>query len=202
MVNKAPYFDIEGNFNGIVGVISNITELKKMQETLKELSVNDELTGIYNKRGIREMGAKGFKEAQRAGSYITVIMIDIDYFKKYNDCYGHQAGDRCLIAVADTIKESCKRPFDIVGRYGGEEFIVILSDTDSEGSALVAERIRKNIYNLKITHEESMIDNCISVSVGLYCEIPNESDSMELFIEKADEKLYNAKKYGRNRVEK
>lgn len=201
LVNKAPYFDIDGNFNGIVGVISDITELKKMQETLKELSVNDELTGVYNKRGIREMGSKGFKEAQRAGNFITVIMIDIDYFKKYNDCYGHQAGDRCLIAVADTIKESCKRPFDIVGRYGGEEFIVILSDTDLEGSALVAERIRKNIYNLKIKHEESMIDNYISVSAGFYCGVPNEGDTMEVFIEKADEKLYNAKKYGRNRVE-
>ncbi len=202
MVNKAPYFNSKREFRGIVGVISDITELKQVQEILKELSVNDELTGVYNKRGIRELGEKSFRDAQREESLISVIMIDIDYFKKYNDCYGHQAGDRCLIAVADTIKESCKRPCDIVGRYGGEKFIVILSDTDIEGSRIVAERIRESIFNMKILHDESETEKYISVSMGLYCATPLQEDRIESFIEKADEKLYQAKKYGRNRLEK
>ena len=130
------------------------------------------------------------------------VEIDIDYFKKYNDYYGHQAGDRCLIAVADTIKESCKRPGDIVGRYGGEEFIVILAGTDYEGSVIVAERIRENIFNLKIRHEMSESEKYISVSAGIYSAGPKKNDTIEGFIEKADAKLYEAKKYGRNRVEK
>jgi diguanylate cyclase (GGDEF)-like protein len=173
-----------------------------MHEILKELSVNDELTGIYNKRGIREMGDKSFREAKREGNFISVIMIDIDYFKKYNDYYGHQSGDRCIIAVADTIKESCKRPCDIVGRYGGEEFIVILSGTDYEGTIIVADRIRENIFNLKIPHEKSETEKYISISAGIYTEKPKKNDNIENFIEKADENLYRAKKSGRNRVQK
>lgn len=201
-VNKAPYFNGKGELKGIVGVITDITDLKQMQEILKELSVNDELTGVYNKRGIREMGNKSFRDAKREEKVISIIMIDIDYFKKYNDYYGHQAGDRCLIAVADTIKESCKRPCDIVGRYGGEEFIVILPGTDCEGTVIVADRIRENIFNLNIPHEESETERYVSISAGIYAAIPEKDENIENFIEKADEKLYSAKKYGRNRVEK
>lgn len=128
-------------------------------------------------------------------------MLDIDKFKLYNDHYGHQAGDECLKKIAEKLEKSCKRPSDIVGRYGGEEFIIFLPDTTLEGARTVAEKIRKNIENMEIEHVKSRHGGVVTVSLGISATVPNNEYEMEKLIGKADKMLYQAKELGRNRVE-
>lgn len=155
MFHKSVFKDLDGKKAGIIGVVQDITNFKKVMEQLKTLSMMDALTKIYNRRGFNELSAKNWKEAIRYEKKVSIIMGDIDKFKLYNDYYGHQAGDECLRKIAKTLKNSCKRPLDIVGRYGGEEFIIFLYDTDLEGVGVVSKTIIKNVQNLNIEHIES-----------------------------------------------
>lgn len=198
--NKAVCF-IDGDKKGIVGVIQDITELRKLENELKELSIRDALTGLYNRRGLEELGLALFGYSIRRKEKITVFMIDIDNFKLYNDEYGHQAGDYCLKLIGKSINDCCYRPMDLAVRYGGEEFIVLLMDIDEKGALEVAERIGNNIRGLKIEHSGNIKEKIITVSIGVFIGIPEKMEDMEKFIQKADEKLYIAKAKGKGIVE-
>jgi diguanylate cyclase (GGDEF)-like protein/PAS domain S-box-containing protein len=200
LFNKAVY-EIDGEIAGIIGIMLDITELKSYQRILKELSLHDELTQIYNKRGINELSHSMYKELIRNKGILGILMIDIDNFKKYNDTYGHQEGDVCLRKIAQAIKKSCNRPRDLVGRYGGEEFIVFLPNTDIKGVIVVANRILKNIRNLKIPHESSPTADIVTVSIGALSIPCDKNTELDMHIFMADNLLYKAKKNGRNRYE-
>ena len=125
-------------------------------------------------------------------------MLDIDYFKRYNDAYGHVAGDHCLAQVAKAVKSCCQRPTDLAVRYGGEEFAVLLSDTDIHGAMAIAEQIRRSVMAQNIRHSGSP-NGFVTVSLGCYAFVPTGRDDKEVFIKRADAALYQAKHSGRNR---
>jgi diguanylate cyclase (GGDEF)-like protein len=127
-------------------------------------------------------------------------MIDIDYFKNYNDNYGHGAGDGCLRRVADALDTAAGRPGDLVARYGGEEFVVLLPDTDAIGARQIAERIREQVLALRIPHEFSSVNACVTISLGVAAITPSEASTPAMLLDQADQQLYQAKTAGRNRV--
>ena len=127
-----------------------------------------------------------------------MILCDIDYFKLYNDTYGHLSGDDCLKQVAQAISQAAKRPADLVARYGGEEFVVVLPNTESEGVMHVAQTIQKEIHQLQIPHEHSSVSPYVTVSIGMSFTIPNNATAPEVLLDTADQALYEAKAQGRN----
>lgn len=173
-------------------------ELKNLYERLEMLSRIDPLTEIYNKRFFNEVFAKEWKSSIRLGNPLALLMIDIDYFKSYNDLYGHLKGDESLKLIAQEIKRSLLRPRDIAARFGGEEFVVILPDTSIEGAAYIAERILSNIRSLSVEHRKSPLNEIITVSVGTAAVYPKDDLTMEMLLKCCDQALYNAKKAGRN----
>ncbi|MCP5102303.1 MAG: diguanylate cyclase [bacterium] len=176
---------------------------RKLTETnkeLKKLASLDGLTGIYNYRWFSEFLELEWKRAIRNKTPITIILIDVDFFKLYNDTYGHQAGDECLREIARKLKDECRRPGDVVARYGGEEFIVLLLDTPTDVAADVAERLWKGVQHLEIPHEASTVDKHVTISLGCATGMPSQKDDPAWLIKAADNALYEAKKYGRNRV--
>ncbi|MBU0483829.1 MAG: diguanylate cyclase [Proteobacteria bacterium] len=176
-------------------------KLKQANENLQRLSYLDGLTGIGNRRYFDELYDKEWRQARRASVNISLLMIDIDYFKAFNDLYGHQSGDDCLRDVAQSISDSLRRPVDFVARYGGEEFAVILPQTDIMGAEVVAANIIKDISVLAITHGGSMVNNLVTVSIGAASIVPHrDEDSSRLLVRLADEALYKAKNDGRNRI--
>ena len=177
-------------------------ELEKANKKLKELSVTDHLTKLPNRRYFQEFIEREWKRAVRYKEPISAIMVDIDFFKKYNDALGHQKGDIVLRKVANTLKRNIRRAGDLVARFGGEEFIIILGRTNEESAMKVAEKIRKAIEKLKIKHPDSSVSEFLTISLGVSSVIPIKGTSCENLIKAADEALYEAKKRGRNRVEK
>ena len=183
---------------------SKVNELLKLKEVnchLESISAQDGLTGIPNRRTFDQFIEMNWKNAIREQQPISVIMADIDYFKAYNDNYGHLQGDDCLILVAKSLVSCLKRPNDLVARYGGEEFIALLPNTDKQGALLVAERMRKSIEKLAMRHDQSQVARCVTISLGVAEIIPQPSDSIADFIIIADNALYVAKHEGRNKVQ-
>ncbi|OGS98921.1 MAG: hypothetical protein A3F73_02745 [Gallionellales bacterium RIFCSPLOWO2_12_FULL_59_22] len=174
--------------------------LKSHSERLSQEAITDALTGAYNRRFFGERFTAEFGRAQRQNIPLSLIMLDVDYFKYYNDSYGHPAGDKVLISVARALKSQLNRPTDVVVRYGGEEFAVILPDSGSEGSQIVAERLRAAVSNLNIPHRESKIADRVTASVGIATCQPDTDCNMACFLETADTALYSAKHGGRNCV--
>jgi diguanylate cyclase (GGDEF)-like protein len=158
----------------------------------------DGLTGVNNRRALTTELKQRFEEAVLLFEPIAALMIDIDFFKLYNDYYGHQKGDEALIAVARTLKNSLDRPKDSVSRYGGEEFIVLLPSTDHVGAKVIAERMRLAVENLEIPHIVSSVKKDITISVGYASYIPRRGEEMTTIIDMADRALYRAKDAGRN----
>jgi len=176
------------------------TQLQTVNQELTQISSTDGLTGVANRRYFDNYFEKEWKRLSREGMGVAVVMLDVDNFKMYNDSLGHQAGDSCLIQVAQSIKASLRRPADMVARYGGEEFIILLPNTSKVGAVRVAEFIRENILHLKIPHPQSETSEWVTISLGAaYCEPQVGMMSADL-ISKADEALYSAKKEGRNNV--
>lgn len=175
-------------------------QLQAANEKLQNLSYFDGLTGIANRRSFDQRLMQEIKRSQREGTPLSLIMLDIDYFKAFNDTYGHLKGDDCLILVASLLVESLRRPGDFPARYGGEEFAVILPNTDAQGAFIIAEELRKNIERAKIQHVNSLCADRVTVSMGIVTKFPGQGKTSEDLIMAADRALYRSKKEGRNRV--
>jgi len=200
--------EIHSGEQKLVAVSRNINKrkmdeqkLKEANEILKRLTTIDGLTGVANRRAFDERLEMEWIRGRRNASCLSLIMLDIDYFKAYNDTYGHQGGDRCLKQIAAAVKETLGRSTDILCRYGGEEFCVILPETDQAGANIVGEKIRQTVEKMYIPHPGSEILSWVTVSVGTATMIPTLfSSSMDL-VSMADKALYKAKKAGRNNVQ-
>lgn len=180
--------------------VNNQLLLKHKTDQLEQLAMLDSLTAIPNRRNFEQELSKVWSVAQRKSREIAVALLDIDYFKQYNDHYGHAAGDRCLQLVAKTISASLHRPMDFVARYGGEEFVMILPDLTLDETIMVAEKVRENIENLNIRHEHPDIQGQLTVSIGVASTIPTQHKMDRHILEEADKNLYRAKKMGRNQL--
>lgn len=197
-----------GKPTGIVGSVRDISARKRMEDQLiaanrdlARLAAQDGLTGLANRRIFEETLAKEWRSAERARKCVGLIMVDVDWFKSFNDRYGHQAGDECLRQVGAAIHSQLRRPRDLAARYGGEEFVVLLPETDASGTALVAEHIRETVVGLGIAHADNP-SGVVTVSLGFASVqstcITGSADLVNL----ADSALYNAKALGRNRAER
>lgn len=172
--------------------------LEQANQELLRLANLDGLTGVANRRRFDEYLEKEWRRLAREQEYLSLILCDIDYFKNYNDCYGHQAGDDCLKQVAQTISSIIQRPADLVARYGGEEFALILPNTPPEGAIHVAESIRFDVRRLEIVHGASKIGPHVTLSLGVGSQIPNHELQSSILITVADKALYRAKDKGRD----
>lgn len=190
----------KGEFIGLLSAMNFFEYYKDVEEHLSNLAINDGLTGIYNRRYFDETLAREWKRTKREKAPLSLIMLDIDYFKKYNDTYGHQAGDECLIKVATAVSGALRRPADMAARYGGEEFAVILPNVELEDSTKFGETIRAKIEALKIKHEQSNVNPFVTASLGIACIVPSSILSYEELVGAADKALYSAKSKGRNCV--
>lgn len=176
---------------------------RKLMETnieLQRLTNVDGLTGLSNRRYFNEYIGAQWKLAIREQSPFSMLMIDVDDFKRYNDTYGHLAGDEVLKSVATAMQKSFMRPTDLAVRFGGEEFVVVLPATQLNPTQLLGESLRRNVEDLHIPHSASTVGECVTVSVGGASTIPQREDSFLLLIKAADEALYEAKRSGKNRV--
>jgi len=180
--------------------VKNHLELKRYRDILEKQSFMDGLTGIANRRYFDEVFDKEWRRALRSGEILSLIFIDIDFFKKYNDYYGHLAGDDCLRQVGNTLKNSLKRAGDLVARYGGEEFVIVLPSTSITDAARVGEKVRRNIESMQVAHQMSEASPYVTVSVGIAAVVPKINMVPASLLEKADKALYQAKRQGRNRV--
>lgn len=175
-------------------------QLRDARRQLTDLANVDELTGLGNRRLVNQALQEEINRARRAGGYLSVILLDVDYFKSYNDTHGHQAGDAVLQQLGDLMQRATSRAGEVVGRFGGEEFILILPNADRNSALRTAERLMELIDEEAIEHEASEVANVITVSQGLVTVAPKgELEPAEL-IERADGALYEAKRTGRNRV--
>jgi len=174
-------------------------QLEEANRRLHRMSYYDALMEIPNRRYFEDMLDKEWRQAARSGLPISLVMIDIDSFKLYNDNYGHRAGDAVLYAVGQALQKALHRPRDLVARYGGEEIALILPETDAEGAGRVAELLRERVYALRLPHRFSEFE-VVTVSLGAATCVPNETATKELLVQAADGALYEAKRGGRNRV--
>ncbi|MCT7486015.1 diguanylate cyclase [Aliarcobacter cryaerophilus] len=178
--------------------IKNYLDLKIKNDMLEKLSMYDGLTNIRNRRFFDETFEKTFNEIKRDKKSLAVLMIDIDFFKPYNDNYGHGQGDETLRKVAKALEKTIKRASDFVARYGGEEFVILLKDINKDGVEAVANNLLNAVRELKITHEFSKIENYVTISIGAsFYNSNSDITKLELLL-KADETLYNVKNSGRN----
>ncbi len=175
-------------------------KLSEINFKLEQLASSDGLTGLANRRHFDETFEVEWRRAVRIKGWLSLILFDIDFFKKCNDCYGHQAGDDVLKKVAGAIKDSSHRASDLAARYGGEEFVVLLPGTDPEGAGSLAEKIRKNVEALGIEHRDSPVSPVITISGGIASATADIDTARESLISAADQALYRAKEGGRNRV--
>ena len=175
-------------------------DLEAANEQLHLISTRDGLTGILNRRYFEELLDKEWQRSLRDRRPLSLALLDVDFFKKYNDTYGHQAGDECLRQVTKTIINRIHRPGDFTARYGGEEFVVLMSNTTAGGAVKVGEDIRQLIENLRIPHEASDINQYVTISMGVASMIPSAVNNSDELVKKADIALYYVKRSGRNRV--
>jgi diguanylate cyclase (GGDEF)-like protein len=175
--------------------------LEEANRQLKQLSIEDGLTGLLNRRAFDAILQDECRRGERAQVPLALMMLDIDYFKQFNDIYGHQAGDTCLILVADTLKKACGRAGEFVARYGGEEIAIILPATSPDYARQQAENLRCRLADLAIPHSGSVAADMVTVSIGVTSLIPRTEMSPSALLAAADKALYKAKEAGRNKVE-
>lgn len=174
-------------------------KLDEANAELLRLSTTDALTGIANRRSFDDFLAREWRRCLRMKKSLSLAMLDIDYFKLFNDKYGHQAGDDCLKQVAAQIARAAPRASDLAARYGGEEFMLVLGETDKDGAMWIAERLRQMVAELKIPHYATDSKH-VSVSCGVVSVVPDDKLTLEMLIQSADAALYQAKRDGRDRV--
>lgn len=172
--------------------------VKRQADALRALSLTDPLTGVANRRAFDARLEAEWRRCTRCQSSIALILIDVDYFKNYNDHYGHQAGDACLMQVAAALRRGASRTYDLVARYGGEEFAVLLPQQDISGAEGVVQRLREELAHLNLPHAASPAAAILTVSMGLYSMTPNETEAASALVAGADTLLYEAKAAGRN----
>jgi diguanylate cyclase (GGDEF)-like protein/PAS domain S-box-containing protein len=197
----------QGETESLVGFMFDISERKRteeklalLQRELEDLSFKDGLTGVANRRRFDVLLDVEWKAAQRSRTPLSLVLIDIDFFKQFNDHYGHVRGDDCLKRVAAALATGATRPRDIVARYGGEEFAVVLPETDAEGAAHVADVCRAAVLAEQIVHETSSVAAVVTVSMGCGTVVPPEGVKAAQFLEEVDRGLYRAKQAGRNQI--
>ena len=181
-------------------IIDMRNQLNRANRELTELSERDSLTRLYNRRTFETRAMEYWRQATRSRDPISILLLDIDHFKAYNDCYGHLAGDECIRRVAEAIAECANRPGDIVARYGGEEFIVLLTNTPESGARHVAEQIRQATMALAIEHRESSASEHVTISVGGATLVNTQNGELNALVHAADQSLYRSKDSGRNCV--
>ncbi|WPN49231.1 MULTISPECIES: sensor domain-containing diguanylate cyclase [unclassified Pseudomonas] len=198
----------DGEVEALVGFMFDISERKKteehlvrLQKQLEEYSFQDGLTGIANRRMFDTVLEREWNTAQRTGSPLSALVLDIDYFKQYNDHYGHIKGDECLRRVAQTLSRAANRPRDFIARIGGEEFVWLLPETDAESARLVAHKCLHLIRQQQIPHAFSNVSNLLSISVGVGTTTVSMHATALEFVEQVDHLLYKAKHNGRMRAE-
>lgn len=194
---------------GMIGIMASLIilnaqrmelELKEANTKIEALANQDGLTNIFNRRYFDKMLYQEFKRLQRSSQPFSLIMADIDFFKEYNDTYGHQAGDECIRFIADVFKKSGGRTTDIAARYGGEEFVMLLPNTDLQGANKVAHAIHRLVQDKAIPHASSTPAQIITLSIGVATIIPDKSTSPDLLLALADQALYQSKSHGRNQI--
>lgn len=214
LINWRPVISDKKEFKGFRTSIVDITEkkkaefaatelaqqLKKEKEVAERNSLTDGMTGLANRRYLDEQIMLEYFRMKRTGEKLSIIMLDVDFFKLYNDAYGHLQGDECLKMVAKVLKTTIKRATDIAARYGGEEFVVLLPDTAEIGAIKVAETLRANVEAMKMEHKDSRISDVVTVSIGVATFDKHSLVAPENLVQKADEALYEAKNSGRNKV--
>ncbi|ATW24660.1 diguanylate cyclase [Candidatus Formimonas warabiya] len=173
-------------------------ELNTLSRKLKRISQIDSLTGLYNRRFFNEIYQKEWHGGVRSAVFLSALMVDIDYFKKYNDTYGHLQGDKCLQLVAGALQKAVQRPRDLVARYGGEEFVILLPETALNGAVHIAKMVLANVEALDLVHRASPVKDRVTVSVGAAALIPTGEMPPETLLNLADDALYRAKGDARN----
>ncbi|MDP3777263.1 sensor domain-containing diguanylate cyclase [Methylotenera sp.] len=196
-----------GEVDSLIGFMFDITERKdteqkliELQKQLEELSFKDGLTGVFNRRMFDSVMEVEWANANRNRQPLSLIMLDIDYFKQYNDYYGHIQGDECLKRVANVLACVATRSRDFFARYGGEEFILVLPETDEAAAFKIAERCRNMIFKAQIPHEKSLVSQLLTISIGISTITPTRNDEAIKFIATVDKQLYVAKEKGRNSI--
>ncbi|MFH1079902.1 MAG: diguanylate cyclase [Pseudomonadota bacterium] len=198
---------LDGEIIGLIEGFKDITERKKIEEALQKanhelqrLTVIDGLTQIANRRRFDEYLQQEWSRMAREKRPLSLIMCDVDCFKLYNDNYGHLLGDDCLRSVSRAINDCSRRPGDLAARFGGEEFAVLLSNTDNEGAVHIAESIRIKVQDLMIVHAFSPVHKYVTLSLGVFTVFPEHDSNPQVLVEASDRALYNAKRAGRNQV--
>ena len=213
IITKFPLMDDRDSPYAIAGIYVDISDRKQAEIALAEVESNlrnanqelqklvnlDGLTQIANRRCFDERFVYEWQRLYRERQSLSLVMFDVDYFKRYNDYYGHQLGDQALLLIAQAVDQLVCRPADLVARYGGEEFIVILPNTNLDGAIAVAKNLHKAIADLQIPHQDSGVSDVVTVSMGIASDIPQLDRSPYVLINQADQALYYAKQQGRNR---
>ncbi len=181
--------------------VRNHVELKQYKDKLERIAAEDMLTGLATRRRFEQTLQSEWRRCWRQSTPLSITMMDIDFFKKFNDTYGHSDGDDCLRAVGGALVRQIKRPADLVARYGGEEFVCVMPDTNLDGALALAHSMRSAIEDLKIEHAKSDVASHVTMSIGVSTCIPSEKIDPFNLLKAADENLYKAKHNGRNRVE-
>jgi len=199
--------NLKGEVEALVGFMFDISERKRteqrvmaLQRELEDLSFKDGLTGVANRRRFDALFATEWSAARRTQRPLSLVMIDIDFFKQYNDRYGHVQGDACLQQVAQALRAGASRPRDFLARYGGEEFALVVPETDEAGAQHVANRCREAVVAAAIEHAGSSIAPIVTLSLGVGTISPSADDDPAKFIEAVDRRLYRAKQDGRNMI--